>query len=299
MEYGDRSSCLNRNHTYVEGEKAEPCKQQWVVTMEPEYFSCGIDTVLNLSYTFDCDPAFVKERGECPFTRHDNVVSFEFDYETDNWCDVLDIDLEPPQAYMDSYLTEQCSSLSDDFKQKERPHYEVHVEGNGYLTITDSKLIGLQIYTSCGATYQNEAWFMLDGSRTSFANEINLYVDNKPSLVCEGSAAETVRFSFDLDSKFFAPPKKSHCEFEIWAFVELEYVGFTRETKLLSVELNQAGTNFGEADPNNVGSIKKMGSYEAAGFEIEATPAPEATSGASSLAVSMAALAMAAVPAFM
>lgn len=170
----------------------------------------------------------------------------------------------------------------------------MHVEGNGYLGIASSSLYSLHVLTDCGADYKNAAYFYLDSERTHYANDVNLMVDNTPSRVCRGSTAESVRFYFDLENSFFQPPKKAYCEFEVWAVIELEYVGFERETTLLSVELTQNRAEFGDAESMNMGSITKMGSYEFE--EVVSTTAP--SSGASTLAASSAALVLA-IPALL
>lgn len=287
FEYGMSDLCMNRPGGYYLDNTDEPCRQEWLVTLVPEFDDCGIDAILDLLFTFDCDPAFVDQLGECPFTHDvDNRVNFEFDFSTDDWCDVLDIDIAPPQAYIDSYKNSQCDK-SDDFLNTQRSFFEVNLEGNDYLTISSSRLHGLHIATTCGPDYGQAAWFMLDTNRTTLADQIGLYVDNAPLSSCAYTTpANTVRFEFDLSSAFFEPPKKGNCQFVVWAVIEMEYVGFEKDgssSRLLSVELNE---DFVDASPINMGSIKMEVSYSF----IE-------QSAASMLSVSFATLLLAVLPA--
>lgn len=263
--FGMSERCQQRPEGYKLDGTDLPCKQEWLITLNPEYEDCGIDTILELVFHFDCDPFFYQQRGECPFVRgvESNQVSFEFDFSTDNWCDVLDIDIEPPKALMDSYVNADCAQ-ADDFLPTERPHYEVSLEGNEYLTVTGSSLSGLHIATTCSDNYGSAGWFVVDGNRTHMANGINLVVDNTPARTCMGaSSGETVRFYFDLSSEFFHPPKKASCEFVVWAIIELEYLGFGQDNTLLSVGLTQDNPAFGDSSPVNMGSIRLEGSYSA------------------------------------
>lgn len=127
---------------------------------------------------------------------------------------------------------------------------------------------------------------MLEDNRTSLADDINLFVDNSPLSSCASTTpATTVRFDFDLSSKFFQPPKTGNCQFVVWALLEMEYVGFEGPS-LLSVELQD--NTFTDASPINKGSIKMEGSYS---FTSE--------SGASMLSVSLATIVVALLPALL
>lgn len=284
------SLCFNRPNGYLLDGSDELCKQEWLLTLVPEFDDCMIDTVLDLVFQFDCDPKFVQQRGECPFTRgvESNQVSFSFDYASDNWCELLDIEIEAPTAWMASYVDDQCAS-ADDFLVTERAHFEVSVESNEYLTVTGTSLNGLHIVTNCGDGYTNAGWFVTEGDKSYMASDISLEIDNTPSSSCmQRSADKTVRFYFDLDSEFFHPPKKASCEFEVWAVIELEYLGFGENTQLLSVELTNDELPLGSGMPINKGSIKRQGKY-----------APFEESSASMAAVSAATLVAAAIPALL